>query len=171
MPRGWRKRTPAEKKWVSIDGDDRPHSDSLRVSSQSVLDILNEAVWAPNDGLREPWRFIYVTRNETVSKLGTSYGDISLAFLLVVAKEENDLHKQAEDYAAVCCLIQNFQLLAKSQPWHVRRMIPEWIYDRERCKPFGIRPQERIVAVLELGGNDRYSNSASTSPMLNITHL
>ncbi|WP_194234166.1 nitroreductase family protein [Paenibacillus donghaensis] len=171
MPRGMRKRTPAEKKWVSIDGDDRPHSESLRVSSQSILDILNEAVWAPNDGLREPWRFIFVTSNETVSRLGTSYGDTSLVLLLVVAKEENDLHKQAEDYAAVCCLIQNFQLLAKSKPWHVRRIIPEWIYDRERCMPFGIRPQERIVAVLEFGGSDRYSNSASTSPMLNITHL
>lgn len=170
MPRGRRKRTPAEKKWASIDGDDRPHADSL-VSSQSVLDILNEAVWAPNDGLREPWRFIYVTGNEAVSKLGASYVDVSLSYLLVVAKEEVDPHKREEDYAAACCLIQNFQLLTQSKPWHVCRMRPKWIYDPERCKQFGIRPQERIVAVLELGGNDRYSNSASTSSPLKITHL
>lgn len=170
-PRTRKKRTPAEQKWTAIDGDDRPQSDNLRVSSQSILEILNEAVWAPNDGLREPWRFIYVTGGKATGKLRTSYEDASPWFLLVVAKEEADPHKQEEDYAAICCLIQNFQLLAKSKPWHVRRTIPKWIYDRERCKSFGIRPQERIVAVLELGGDERHSNSASTPPILNITHL
>lgn len=115
--------------------------------------------------------FIYVTGGEAAGNLRASYGDASPAYLLVAAKEEADLHKQEEHYAAVCCVIQNFQLLAKSKPWHVRRMIPEWIYDPQRCKPFGIRPQERIVAMLALGGDERYSNSASTPPMLNITHL
>ncbi|MWC27589.1 nitroreductase family protein [Paenibacillus sp. MMS18-CY102] len=166
-----RKRTPAEKKWLAMDGGVQRHSDGHQVSSQSVLDILNEAVWAPNDGMREPWRFIYVAGDDAASKLGASYEDASLSFLLVVAKEEADPHKREEDYAAVCCLIQNFRLLTESVPWHVRRMIPEWIYDRERCKPFGIRPQERIVAVLELGGDARQSNAATTSPVLNITHL
>lgn len=80
---------------------------------------------------------------------------------MVVATEESDLHRQEEDYAAVCCLIQNFQLLAKSEPWNLRRLIPEWIYDAEQCRSFGIRPRERIVAVLELGGEKRVSNSLS----------
>jgi len=170
-PRSWRKRTLAEKKWISIGEDNRLHSDSLQINSQRILAVLNEAVWAPNDGLREPWRFVYVTDKDMLSQLGVSYEDASPSLLLVVATEEADLHKQEEDYAAVCCLIQNFQLLTKTKPWNVRRMIPDWIYDCERYKPFGILPQERIVAVLELGGNNRFSNSAATSPLLNITHL
>ncbi|WP_283657652.1 nitroreductase family protein [Paenibacillus sp. RC343] len=29
------------------------------VPQQLILELLNHAVWAPNDGLREPWRFIF----------------------------------------------------------------------------------------------------------------
>ncbi|MFE6795791.1 nitroreductase family protein [Paenibacillus chitinolyticus] len=170
-----RRRTPAKQKWTTIGGGgepDGPQLDNVRIPAQSILEMLNDAVWAPNDGLREPWRFIYVTGGEAADKLRASYGDASPASLLIVAKEEADPHKQEEDYAAVCCLIQNFQLLAKSKPWHVRRTVPEWIYDREWCKPFGIRPQERIVAVLELGGDAQSSEPAPAAPqLLNISHL
>ncbi|MEK0314832.1 nitroreductase family protein [Cohnella sp. 56] len=187
VPRA-RKRTPAEQKWTALEGDvsgdAAPHrlssqsgsahkTASPRVSSQSVLTLLNDAVWAPNDGLREPWRFVYAGDGEAADRLRALDGDASAAFLLVVAKEEPDPHKREEDYAAVCCLVQNFQLLAASGPWPVRRSMPAWIYDAEQCKLFGVRPQERIVAVLALGGDRRPSPSASAnqvSPAVNITH-
>jgi len=171
-----RRRTPAEQKWTVIGGDGNPdelRSDNVRISEQRILEVLNDAVWAPNDGLREPWRFIYVTGSRATRQLpGGLDGNPSPDILLVVAKEEADSHKQEEDYAAVCCLIQNFQLLSKSKPWYARRTVPEWIYDRDQCKPFGILPQERIVAVMEIGENDESLPSApSAPPMLNITHL
>ncbi|WP_042211652.1 nitroreductase family protein [Paenibacillus borealis] len=156
-----RKRTPAEESWSIIGEEDKLHSEFNTVSPQNVLKLLNEAVWAPNDGMREPWRFIYVTGDQAAIKLRSSGEDASTPFLVVVAKEQSDPHKQDEDYAAVCCLIQNFQLLAKSEPWHLRRLIPEWIYDTKQCKSFGIRPRERIVAVLELGGDKRVPDSVS----------
>lgn len=156
-----RKRTPAEESWSIIGEDDRLHPDLNTVPAQSVLKLLNEAVWAPNDGMREPWRFIYVTGGQAARKLRSSGEEASTPFLMVVATEESDLHRQEEDYAAVCCLIQNFQLVAKSEPWNLRRLIPEWIYDTEQCSSFGIRPRERIVAVLELGGDKRVSNAVS----------
>ncbi|GAA0391548.1 nitroreductase family protein [Paenibacillus motobuensis] len=170
-----RRRTPAEQKWTAFGGGGKANglqSDHMRISAQSILDVLNDAVWAPNDGLREPWRFIYVTGNEAAAKLSDASGNASLAFLLVVAKQEADLHKQEEDYAAVCCLIQNVQLVAKSRPWYSRRSIPDWIYDQDQCKPFGIQSGERIVALLEFGDNNRPSDShSSPPPFLNITHL
>ncbi|WP_217593559.1 nitroreductase family protein [Cohnella sp. GbtcB17] len=162
VPRA-RKRTPAEQKWTIVEGDVSGYADHLQVSSRSVLALLNDAVWAPNDGLREPWRFIYAGGGEAADRLRALNGDAAAAFLLVVAKEESDSHKREEDYAAVCCLIQNFQLLAASEPWPVRRTMPEWIYDPEHCKPFGVRPQERIVAVLALGGDGRDSRSTPSS--------
>ncbi|CAM3500274.1 MULTISPECIES: nitroreductase family protein [Paenibacillus] len=174
VPRA-RRRTPAEQKWTLIVGDGQPsevQSNNARISEQSILEVLNDAVWAPNDGLREPWRFIYVTGSGAAGKLPVLQGNPSPALLLVVAKEEADSHKQEEDYAAVCCLIQNFQLLAKSKPWYARRTVPEWIYNQDHCKLFGIRPLERIVAVLELGEDDPFSQSApSAPPLLNLTHL
>ncbi|AZS15593.1 nitroreductase family protein [Paenibacillus lutimineralis] len=170
-----RRRTPAEQKWTAIGGGgqaDGLPSDRVRISAQSILEVLNDAVWAPNDGLREPWRFIHVTGNEAVAKLSDSSGDASSAFLLIVAKQEADPHKQEEDYAAVCCLIQNVQLLVKSRSWYSRRSIPDWIYDPDQCEPFGIQSGERIVALLEFGENDRPSDShSSPPPFLNITHL
>lgn len=187
VPRA-RKRTPAEQKWTALDGDISGHAGHLQISSehgsahqafartvspQSVLALLNDAVWAPNDGLREPWRFIYVAGGEAADRLRTLNGDAAAAFLLVMAKEESDPHKREEDYAAVCCLVQNFQLLAASEPWTVRRTVPEWIYDPAQCEPFGVRPQERIVAVLALGGDGRDSRSTPTtaaSPPVNVTH-
>lgn len=194
VPRA-RKRTPAEQKWTAIEGDASGYVDHLQVSSQngsgpahkassgkvssrtvssqSVLALLNDAVWAPNDGLREPWRFVFAAVGEAADRLRALDGDASAAFLLVVAKEEPDSHKRKEDYAAVCCLIQNFQLLAASEPWPVRRTMPEWIYDPAQCKPFGVRPQERIVAVLALGGDGLHSSSALASLAsvpINITH-
>lgn len=30
------------------------------VTQETVLNLLEDAVWAPNHGLREPWRFIFV---------------------------------------------------------------------------------------------------------------
>lgn len=152
MPRA-RKRTPAEQKWTAIAADSNPHAeaDNPYISSQSVLAMLNDAVWAPNDGLREPWRFIYVTGEEALAKLPVLPEQPCSSVLIIVATEESDPHKREEDYAAVCCLVQNFQLLAQALPCHVRRTLPAWIYNQEQPKPYGIRPAEQIVAVLELG--------------------
>lgn len=169
-----RRRTPAEQKWTAIGGGkaDELQPGHVRIAVPSILEVLNDAVWAPNDGLREPWRFIHVTGSLAATKLSDSSGNASSAFLLIVAKQEVDPHKQEEDYAAVCCLIQNVQLLAKSRSWYSRRSIPNWIYDPNQCEPFGIQPGERIVAVLEFREDDRPSGShSSPSPFLNITQL
>ncbi|NQX48463.1 nitroreductase family protein [Paenibacillus tritici] len=169
-PRG-RKRTPAERSWTTIGEGGSIHTVAAPFSEQNIQKLLNEAVWAPNDGMREPWRFIYVTgdKTEAAGKLLFSEEAPSPPFLLVVAREEADPHKQDEDYAAVCSLIQNFQLLAQSEGWHLRRRIPEWVYDRKRCESFGLRPLERIVAVLEAGEHQRYSNSGFPPHAVKIT--
>lgn len=118
-----------------------------------VLDLLNDAVWAPNHGLREPWRFIYID-DDSGNKMPVSH-DPAPAHLIVVMKEDADAHKQDEDFAAVCCLVQNFQLLAWEKNLGARRSRKEWMYDRRSCSQLGVRERERIAAVLELGFIDR----------------
>ncbi|MFS0725202.1 nitroreductase family protein [Paenibacillus sp. 1P07SE] len=166
-----RKRTPAEQYWTQYPTDTKPHAEGQYVSSKDILEALNIAVWAPNDGLREPWRFIYVTDHEAVAKLQPSHANTSPSFLVVLAKKEADPHKQEEDYAAVCCLIQNFQLLASDKGWYVHRTIPEWIYEHQLPIPLEIDPHERIVAVLEVGAVAQRSCSTCTSSTVNMIRL
>ncbi|MED4956426.1 nitroreductase family protein [Paenibacillus macerans] len=165
-----RKRTPAEQKWTALLGG-APHERGLQppISEQNILELLNDAVWAPNDRLREPWRFIFATggMNEAHAQTVVVPGTMP-ARLLVVVKEEPDPHKREEDFAAACCLVQNFQLLAKAKYWGVRRTRPEWIYDLERCRSFGVKPQERIAAVLELGIAESTPQAASATAPVEI---
>ncbi|WP_163874610.1 hypothetical protein [Paenibacillus favisporus] len=114
-----------------------------------VLDLLNVAVWAPNDGLREPWRFLFIGSGSKDIMAGLQ--EEAPAYLILVIKEERDPHKREEDFAAACCLMQNFHMLAQESKLHVRMTMNDWIYDRASAHRFGVHQEERIVAVLELG--------------------
>lgn len=168
-----RRRTPAEQKWTAIGADDSPPAGAERcafIPSKSVLELLNQAVWAPNDELREPWRFVYVA-GERAAALHASSATPPSSFLIVVATEEADPHKREEDYAAGCCLAQNFQLLARSKPWHVRRTLPEWSCRPELPMSLGIRPQEKIAAVFELAEGNTTARPLFASPTVNLSML
>ncbi|MEC0125149.1 nitroreductase family protein [Paenibacillus pabuli] len=138
-------------KLSDLEGDMESPSEFLDrpVSQELILELLNHAVWAPNDGLREPWRFIFADNHNGDIMQGLQ--EYASAYLLVVMKEEADYHKREEDFAAVCCLIQNFRLLAHEQGLGVRSTLHDWMYDRSRAETFGVLGNERIAMVLELG--------------------
>ncbi|MFC9708682.1 nitroreductase family protein [Paenibacillus sp. NPDC056933] len=138
-------------KLFDLEGDMNNPSEFLDrpVPQALILELLNHAVWAPNDGLREPWRFIFADNRN--GKLMQGLQEHAPAYLLVLVKEEADHHKREEDFAAVFCLIQNFRLLAHEQRLGVRCTLHDWMYDRSRAETFGVRSNERIAAVLELG--------------------
>ncbi|MDF2661542.1 MAG: nitroreductase [Paenibacillus sp.] len=100
------------------------------VSHELLMELLDIANWAPNHGSREPWRYIlYRGASRTAfaeAVLGAmsaeekdkyaeqrlnDYGRIPL-HLIVVMKEDPRQKQWDEDYGAVCCWIQNFQLAA-----------------------------------------------------------
>ena len=107
------------------------------VEPELVVELLETAVWVPNHRLTEPWRFVLLTGNsatryaeirrdialdacistdpETISQTGEGmYQKFSgiPAFLAVIMKENPNPDVREEDYAACCCLVQNFLLLA-----------------------------------------------------------
>ncbi|KKO55402.1 nitroreductase family protein [Paenibacillus sp. DMB20] len=133
---------------VSKGGHSLIYSDKP-VSEIHVLELLNVAVWAPNDGMREPWRFIFVGSGST--ELMSGLQDQAPAYLMLVIKEDRDLHKREEDFGAACCLMQNFRLLSQESMLHVRMTMNDWIYDRTCSCRYGVQKDERIVAVLEMG--------------------
>jgi nitroreductase len=148
-PRG-RARTSAEKKWtVAQDHGLVQEQAATRqpVPQGLVLELLNHAVWAPNDGLREPWRFIFAEEGYQGLMPGQAK---AAAYLIIVMPEDSDHIKQDEDLAAVACLVQNFVLLGREKGLRAVRTMNEWIYDRQYSAPFGVQANERIAAVLEL---------------------
>lgn len=144
------------------------------IEKQLIFDLLNDAVWAPNHGLREPWRFILVhgegtkkldplanviidgliqdptEKEKALRKIQQGLREIP-AHLLVVMKEDTRQKQWEEDFAATCALIQNFQLLAWVQGLGVVWKTGEYMYMPAFKEFFNVLPDEKIVGILHLG--------------------
>ncbi|RCX20677.1 nitroreductase [Fontibacillus phaseoli] len=139
------------------------------VKREEIIDLLNVAVWAPNHGNRQPWRFILV-----MDEARTAFADAVLrtytaeerekvgaqrhAYLagvpaqLIVLQQEDPRPKQREeDFGAVCCLIQNFQLAAWEQGLGVVWKTNPYIHDPRFRSDLGIQPGEKVIGVLLAG--------------------
>ncbi|MBS4209325.1 nitroreductase [Bacillus sp. FJAT-50079] len=138
---------------------DKPVPQSL------ILSILEEAVWAPNHKFREPWRMI-LAKGERKQKLALTldpdkHGQLQQTIaaapvcLVITAKKNEDKYISDDDFAAVCCLIQNIQLLG----WANQLGMIWQLADYTDCVDFlsilGIQSDERIVGVLCLGYFDQ----------------
>ena len=114
------------------------HFKSDPVPAESVLKIFEAAVWAPNHGRTEPWRFT-ILGEQTKLKVAEQYRELALkkmpvdasddhkkkagdaAFRKMIEKptiaavsciQDGDEIRRREDYAATCCAMQNVQLAA-----------------------------------------------------------
>ncbi|MBS4224316.1 nitroreductase family protein [Lederbergia citrea] len=139
------------------------------VSQELILSLLNDAVWAPTHGVREPWRFIFVSgerkeafieailkcheksKHETVRN---NFVNVP-AFLVVVMNEDPRQKVWEEDFAATSCMLQNLQLLAWDQDLGMVWKTPAHIYDPKFRGALGVERGEKIVGVLNVGYFDK----------------
>lgn len=159
------------------------------VARELVVQLLNDAVWAPNHGLREPWRFIYVDSEDgkmrLVDLITAASGSLKRyrllppklkefmrsklldipAHLIVVMKEEKSEHKRDEDFAAVCCLMQNLQLLGWEKHLGMIWSTTEFIFDSGFRDGLGVRKDERIVGILHMGYFDKVPRPKPRTPV------
>ncbi len=138
---------------------------NIPVPQELVLELLNDAVYAPNHKLREPWRFIFVPTGskqlfalemaqhypEEMFENRIKYFNEPDAYLIIVMPDSENQKQQDEDYGAVASMIQNFQLLA----WE-RGLGSVWktnphIYDPGVKEMLGVLPEEKIAGFLHLG--------------------
>lgn len=98
------------------------------VGRQLVLDAIEVARWAPNHHLTEPWHFyllgpasiaasVDLIRTIVTERKGAKVGEFKASdaatrpgWLVVTCRKSDDPLTQQEDYASVCCAIQNFSL-------------------------------------------------------------
>jgi len=127
-----------------------------------ILDILEDAVWAPNHRLREPWRFIYADgdKKKQLAETVTSVRHAQLAatineaqgVLIVTAKTNKDAHIASDDFAAACCLIHNLRLLAWAKGLGTHWDLADYADSPHLYTLAGINAdEERIAGILPLG--------------------
>ncbi|GAB6989319.1 nitroreductase family protein [Paenibacillus pini] len=149
------------------------------VPKELVLELLNDAVYAPNHGLREPWRFIFVPAElkesfveemvqhypEDMAENRRNYFSEPTAFLIVIMPEEERQKQRDEDYGAVGSMIQNFQLLAWERGLGVVWKTNVHIYDKRLHERLGLTDHERIAGYLHLGYFDEVPEGKPRIPV------
>src|SRR5699024_651450 len=135
------------------------------VEAETVLDILEDAKYAPTHKLRQPWRFVFVdgARKEAFAKrVAATYPPERQAnrekvllepsaFLIVIMDAPEEQKQWDENFGATACMIQNFWLLAWEQGLGAGWKTNSHIYNPEVRDLLGVRSDEKIVGFIHLG--------------------
>ncbi|HLR67393.1 nitroreductase family protein [Virgibacillus alimentarius] len=136
-----------------------------KVTEEAVLELLEDAIWAPTHGMRQPWRFIFIGEDQKADfakRVASTYPEERQenreAFLnepsayLVVIMEEPDNQKQwDENFGATASMIQNFWLLAWEKQLGVVWRTNPHIYEPKTKEILDVSANEKIVGFLHLG--------------------
>lgn len=140
-----------------------------KVEEETVRELLEDAIWAPTHGMRQPWRFIFVDKDnlptfaKEVSKTYTEdmqqnreeYLNEPNAILVVIMEEPEKQKQWEENYGAVSSMIQNFWLLAWEKDLGVVWKTNPHIYDPKVKEILNVRENEKIVGFIHLGYFDK----------------
>ena len=146
---------------------------------QAVLErALDAGRWAQNHRLTQPWRFVVAgsqtkaalarlaatlqvetlpagTSTEITERIATGAEAKILSKPLLVAVAtalEGDAVQRREDYAAVCCALQNIQLAAWAQGLGMQWSTGPLSHDPRSYALWNLNPQhEEIAAILYVG--------------------
>ncbi|OXS58379.1 nitroreductase [Cohnella sp. CIP 111063] len=147
-----------------------------------LLELLDTANWAPNHGLREPWRYILYqgeARSEfTEAVLGSMSAEDKAKYaeqrirdyavipchLIVVMKEDPRQKQWEEDFGAACGWIQSFQLAAWERGIGVVWKTNPYIYSPHFRRAVGVADGEKVVGVLHVGYPDLIPDPRPRSP-------
>lgn len=155
------------------------------VTKELVLDLLNDAIWAPTHGMRQPWRFIFIGKDQLptfAKRVAATYPEERREnrenylnepnAILVVLMEELEVQKQWDDnYGAVASMIQNFWLLAWEKQLGVVWKTNPHNYDPEVKKILNAKDNEKIVGFLHLGYFDEEPPIKERIPAIEKFHI
>ncbi|KKO54339.1 nitroreductase family protein [Paenibacillus sp. DMB20] len=132
------------------------------VAEGLLLELLNTAAWAPNHGMREPWRFtLFVDEGKqllvkAISDNARKPKDparlLSVpAYIAVMIQEDERQREFEEDMLAAGTFVQNFQLAAWERGVGVKWLTEPFTYKPEFRASIGVQPREKLVGLLQVG--------------------
>ncbi|HCB66982.1 MAG: hypothetical protein A2084_00105 [Tenericutes bacterium GWC2_39_45] len=141
------------------------------VDVELVKKLLDDAVYAPNHKMREPWRFVLLEgegKKKFVSEYVSQVGNLQkeetkqslskvfsapliVAFIMPVNKDYRD---ELEDLQAVAALIQNYLLLATEANLSTSWKTPKYIESEVFKEVIGCMPNEIVVGLIMTGYTD-----------------
>ena len=142
------------------------------VDSEGLVEILEDAAWAPNHGNRNPWRFIVAAEKDYEKFLNVlrEYGvpnwkelteealEVQMkkftgpgAVVFVIVPEDVRQKERLEDYAAASMFIQNVLLLAWDKGIGTCWKTPPFIDNPKFREELGVKPGERVISMLQFG--------------------
>lgn len=145
------------------------------VEKQAVLEILDDAKWAPNHGNRQPWRLV-VAAGDKLPQVHELLRDLAIpkwqelseetlaaqmqkftlagAYAFVLVTEDMRQKERLEDYAAASCYLQNAQLLAWEQGIGTCWKTPGFLDNPKFREALNAQSNERVIAMLQFGHFD-----------------
>ena len=142
------------------------------VDREDMMMIIEDAVWAPTHGNRQPWRLVVACGKEifalhnllrdlafpkwqelTEENLKKQMQKFTLAgaFIFVITPEDPRQKERLEDYAAASIFIQNIQLLAWDKGIGSCWKTPGFLDNPKFREALGVKPGERVISMLQLG--------------------
>ena len=148
---------------------------SRKVHKEIIEHLLRNAVWAPNHGKTEPWRFkVYSgeSRNILSEKLGELYQKLtpkeqfkkeklvkikarpflsSVVIAVCMERGNNEKIPVVEEIEAVACAIQNMSLTATAYGLGSFWSTPKIIYTPEMNSFLNLNEQDKCVGLFYVG--------------------
>jgi nitroreductase len=150
------------------------------VDKEVVIEILDDAKWAPNHGNRQPWRVV-VGAGEQLSNVYELLRDLAIpkwqelseetlalqmqkftlagAYAFVLVTEDMRQKERLEDYAATSCYLQNAQLLAWEKGVGTCWKTPGFLDHPKFREALKAKSNERVIAMLQFGYYDETPNA------------
>jgi len=153
------------------------------VDKELLIELLNDATWAPNHKHREPRNcklYIGEGRQKLVDAVLNSFTEeerakrgkiLSDRFLstpaqiVVYINEDPRQIQRDEDYAATCAFMQNFQLLAWERGLGCVWKSGGLNYNPLFIEGLGLTRGQRIVGILHLGYFDKAPEGKARTPI------
>ena len=142
------------------------------VDREDLLEIINDAIWAPNHGNREPWRLVVACGKELFS-LHDLIRDLTIpkwqdlssedvakqmskftlpgGYVFTIVPEDARQKERLEDYAAASSMLQNLQLLAWDKGIGSCWKTPGFLDNPKFRAALKVQPGERVISMLQVG--------------------
>lgn len=124
------------------------------VPDETVTDLLDLAVYAPNHHTTEPWRFV-VIGPVTITRLVEATGDAKLtrspSAIVVLQAMDEDPDTAHEDYAACACAIQTLMLAARARGIASYWRTPKSLLLPAAREILGAAEGDELVGIVHLG--------------------